>query len=147
VISLFIISYAWKKINRVLLDCLFFFYFISSFLTSSFHFLFIHIISDHFIIYSITSFLREFQYTEIFILVQLIILNNMTFFQFIQKFRENNLIFTQRIKFVWFEILLNFHKLIDDVNARRIDDANKTKKWDQFVFIYEIVIKIKRDLI
>jgi hypothetical protein len=98
VISLFIIQYAWKKNQSRSTRLFFFFFFISSFLTSSFHFFFVHIISDHFIFYFITSSLREFQYTEIFILVQLIILNNMTFFQSIQRFRKNNLIFTQKIQ-------------------------------------------------
>jgi hypothetical protein len=78
-------------------------------------------------------------------------------FQFTQRFKENAFIFIQRIQrfkdkiclirtFVEF-FFYCFDKLIDDVNAREIDFTNTTKKWNQILFIDEIVIKIKRDLI
>jgi hypothetical protein len=77
--------------------------------------------------------------------------------QFTQRFQKNILIFIQRIQrfkdkiclirtFVEF-FFYCFDKLIDDVNVREIDFTNTTKRWDQILFIDEVVIKIKRDLI
>jgi hypothetical protein len=77
--------------------------------------------------------------------------------QFTQRFKENIFIFIQKIQRSKNKICLNrifvefffyyFDKLTDDVNAREIDFTNKTKKKDQILFINEVVIKIKRDLI